>query len=125
MTCNNYCFSIVTMVARTCLNATLHVHFLSCYMYNKLLSKFFQYFWILFSYTTPLALDFSFYKTFGNIFLMTHKIFGKIAAKEGGLFKSPHFSHTLSTFSLFLLSAIERPCDVPAPLRGESVCRLP
>jgi hypothetical protein len=60
-----------------------------------------------------------------TFFSMSHKILCKIITNEGGLLKSLHFSHTLSTFSLLLLSIIERPSDVPAPLRGESGRRLP
>jgi len=57
--------------------------------------------------------------------LMAHKILSKIVANEGCLFKSLHFANTISTFSLLLLSIIERLCDVPAPLRGESGRRIP
>lgn len=56
---------------------------------------------------------------------MAHKILSKIVANEGCLFKSLHFANTISTFSLLLLSIIERLCDVPAPLRGESGRRIP
>ena len=33
--CNSHCFSTTTMAARTCLNVTLYVHWLACFIFER------------------------------------------------------------------------------------------
>ena len=106
-------------------NTHTHTH-THTHTYNEWLSKFFQYFWIMFPYTTPLTRDLIFKKISATFFQWRIKYLAKLlqmkAVCSRVYISHTHTKHLLSTSPIYYWapvwrsSAVERRIGAPTSL---------